>query len=33
MEKTLLVNDFLFVDKVTYGARIPQTPISLSICS
>jgi len=28
MEKTLLVNDFLFVDKVTYGARIPQTPIS-----
>ena len=28
MEKTLLVNDFLFVDKLTYGARIPQTPIS-----
>jgi signal peptidase I len=28
MEKTLLVNDFLFVDKVTYGARIPQTPLS-----
>jgi len=28
MEKTLLVNDFLFVDKITYGARIPQTPIS-----
>ena len=28
MEKTLLVNDFLFVDKVTFGARIPQTPIS-----
>jgi signal peptidase I len=28
MEKTLLVNDFLFVDKVTYGARVPQTPIS-----
>jgi signal peptidase I len=22
------VNDFLFVDKVTYGARIPQTPLS-----
>ena len=28
MEKTLLVNDFLFVDKITYGARIPQTPVS-----
>jgi len=28
MEKTLLVNDFLFVNKMTYGARIPQTPIS-----
>ena len=28
MEKTLLVNDFLFVDKFTYGARIPQTPLS-----
>lgn len=28
MEKTLLVNDFLFVDKITYGARIPQTPLS-----
>jgi signal peptidase I len=28
MEKTLLVNDFLFVDKVTYGARVPQTPLS-----
>jgi len=28
MEKSLLVNDFLFVDKLTYGARIPQTPLS-----
>ena len=28
MEKTLLVNDFLFVNKMTYGARIPQTPLS-----
>jgi signal peptidase I len=28
MEKTLLVNDYLFVDKMTYGARIPQTPLS-----
>jgi signal peptidase I len=28
MEKTMLVNDFLFVNKVSYGPRIPQTPLS-----
>lgn len=28
MEKSLLVGDFLFVSKVSYGARIPMTPIS-----
>ncbi|RFM27187.1 signal peptidase I [Deminuibacter soli] len=28
MEKTLLVNDFLFVNKMSYGSRLPQTPIS-----
>ena len=28
MEKTLLVNDFLFVSKMSYGARLPVTPIS-----
>jgi len=28
MEKTLLVNDFLFVNKVAYGPRIPTTPLS-----
>jgi signal peptidase I len=28
MEKTLLVNDFLFVNKMSYGARIPQTPLA-----
>lgn len=28
MEKSLLVNDFLFVNKMSYGPRIPQTPIS-----
>lgn len=28
MEKTLLINDFLFVNKISYGPRIPQTPIS-----
>lgn len=29
MEKTLLVNDFLFVSKFHYGARIPNTPLSM----
>ncbi len=28
MEKTLLVNDFLFVNKMSYGPRIPTTPLS-----
>ncbi len=28
MEKTLLVNDFLFVNKVCYGPRIPTTPLA-----
>ncbi len=28
MEKTLLVNDFLFVSKWSYGARLPATPLS-----
>ncbi len=28
MEKTLQVGDFLFVSKMSYGARIPQTPLS-----
>ena len=29
MEKTLLVNDFLFVSKFSYGPRIPNTPIAV----
>ena len=29
MEKTLLVNDFLFVSKSAYGSRIPNTPIAM----
>lgn len=29
MEKTLLVNDFLFVSKFSYGPRIPNTPLAL----
>ena len=28
MEKTLLVNDFLFVSKSSYGPRLPNTPLS-----
>ncbi len=29
MEKSLLVNDFLFVSKSAYGPRIPNTPIAM----
>jgi signal peptidase I len=29
MEKTLLINDFLFVSKLSYGPRIPNTPLSI----
>jgi signal peptidase I len=29
MEKTLLVNDFLFVSKFSYGPRLPNTPMAL----
>jgi signal peptidase I len=28
MEKTLMVHDFLFVNKMAYGPRIPETPLS-----
>ena len=28
MERSLLVGDFLFVSKISYGARIPNTPLS-----
>lgn len=28
MEKSLLVNDYLFVSKMHYGARLPMTPLS-----
>ncbi len=28
MEKTLRINDFLFVNKLSYGPRIPMTPVS-----
>jgi signal peptidase I len=29
MEKSLLVNDYLFVSKMHYGARLPMTPIAV----
>jgi len=29
MEKTLLINDYLFVSKSAYGQRIPDTPIAM----
>jgi signal peptidase I len=28
MEKTLLINDYLFVSKMSYGPRIPNTPLA-----
>ncbi|SDM29682.1 signal peptidase I [Catalinimonas alkaloidigena] len=31
MEKTLLVGDFLFVSKIHYGARTPQTPLQVPL--
>lgn len=31
MEKTLLVGDFLVVNKLTYGSRIPNTPLSFPL--
>ena len=31
LEKSLLVGDFLFVSKASYGPRIPNTPLSLPL--
>ena len=31
LEKTLLVGDFLFVSKASYGPRVPNTPLSLPL--
>ena len=31
MEKTLLIGDALFVEKITYGPRVPNTPFSYPI--
>ncbi len=31
MEKSLLVGDYLFVSKISYGARLPMTPIAVPL--
>lgn len=31
MEKTLMVGDFLFVNKLMYGTRVPETPLSFPL--
>jgi len=31
MEGTLLVNDYLFVSKISYGPRLPMTPLSVPL--
>lgn len=31
LEKSLLVGDFLFVSKMSYGARVPQTPLHMPL--
>lgn len=31
MEGSLLINDYLFVSKMSYGARMPMTPLSLPL--
>ncbi|MCD8266671.1 MAG: S26 family signal peptidase [Prevotellaceae bacterium] len=32
LEKSLLVGDYLFVSKTSYGARAPMTPLSMPLC-
>ncbi len=31
MEKTLMVGDYLFVEKITFGPRVPMTPFSFPV--
>jgi signal peptidase I len=31
MERTLLINDYLFVSKISYGPRLPLTPLALPL--
>ena len=32
LEKSLLVGDYLFVSKMSYGPRVPQTPLHMPMC-
>ncbi|MBQ0121089.1 MAG: signal peptidase I [Bacteroidales bacterium] len=32
LEKTLLTGDFLWVNKMVYGPRVPQTPLHIPVC-
>ena len=32
LEKSLLVGDYLFVSKMAYGPRVPQTPLHAPLC-
>ena len=32
LEKSLLVGDYLAVSKMSYGARVPQTPLHMPLC-
>ena len=32
LEKSLLVGDYLFVSKMSYGPRVPQTPLHAPLC-
>ena len=32
LEKSLLVGDYLFVSKMSYGPRVPQTPLHMPLC-
>ena len=32
LEKTLLVGDYLWVNKMCYGPRVPQTPLHFPLC-
>ena len=31
LEKSLLVGDYLFVSKISYGPRVPMTPLSMPL--
>ena len=32
LEKSLLVGDYLYVSKMSYGPRVPQTPLHMPLC-